>query len=151
MCRAHIEEVVCNDRGHNGSAYHADDEEYSTDEAYYKPLRNGSSTSHSLFLGLLDIIPSHTILNNHDNRDYFAIDIVHKDCVETISINKYNVSCIIDTGAQCNVMSESTLRSLGNVGTVESCNVHLSGYGGAAIPVSGKINLQIELNDITIT
>ena len=150
MCRARIEEVVCNDHGHNGYAYDEDDEEYSTDEAYYEPLRHGSSASHSLFLGLLDIIPARTILNNHDNHDYFAIDIVHKDWIETIAINNCNVSCKIDTGAQCNVLSESTLRSLGNVGTVELCNVHLSGYGGAAIPVSGKINLQIELNNITI-
>ena len=59
------------------------------------------------------------------------------------------VECKIDTGAECNVISESTLQLL-NHKLVKPSSTTLKTYGGKKLPTVGKVKIKCKFNSVEI-
>ena len=69
---------------------------------------------------------------------------------ETVNMNGTNIQCKIDTGAECNVISESQLKSVrskANNLRLDKSTTVLRAYGGRTIPTKGKVLVNIKLNE----
>ena len=69
---------------------------------------------------------------------------------EMVDINGASIHCKIDTGAECNVMSEKVLkcvRARDRTLKLDKSSTVLRAYGGKTIPTKGKVMVNIKLND----
>ena len=93
----------------------------------------------------------HLTVSYDNNIDLFEIENINcKDWIETIKLNNHKLDCKIDTGAQANVMSMSTLNSIDKSCKLNATNVRLNGYGGHKIPTLGTVNLNCILNNTVL-
>ena len=70
-----------------------------------------------------------------------------REWTECVQINNCPVVCKIDTGAECNVISESVLNSITHDPILPSTTV-LRAYGGKKLPTVGKLKLNCKLNGL---
>ena len=67
---------------------------------------------------------------------------------ETAFLNNHPVRCKVDTGAECNVVSQSVLNEINPKMKLQQAKNTLNGYGGANIPILGSVTLSCKLNGI---
>ena len=71
-----------------------------------------------------------------------------KEWTEIISLNGQDIVCKIDTGAECNVISEITMNNIEC--KIDPCEIVLTAYGGNKIPTVGRIKLECICNKIRL-
>ena len=98
--------------------------------------------ANQLFIGSLSL---------HHGESNMNIDSVNlREWRETVNMNGTNIQCKIDTGAECNVISESQLKSVrskANNLRLDKSTTVLRAYGGRTIPTKGKVLVNIKLNE----
>ena len=77
-------------------------------------------------------------------------ELILKEWTEIVNIEKIKVTCKVDSGAECNVMSKSVLDSIIKNPNIKECKTVLKAYGGSSLPILGKIGLNCKLNGIHI-
>ena len=88
-----------------------------------------------LDIGLLTV-------GQQSNQNIQEIACVGKDWFEIVLLNQNKLHTVkVDTGAQANVMSRSTLDTLLPGTTILPTGVSLSAYGGTKLPVIGKVKV----------
>ena len=82
------------------------------------------------------------VLKKVDNSDNMNIDqIIVKDWYECLNFKNVYHTVKIDSGAQANVISRSSLNSILPNEAIIPSNVKLTAYGGHSLPVIGAVNI----------
>ena len=69
-----------------------------------------------------------------------------REWTEQVALNGKRVVCKIDTGAECNVISNVVLKSIMQKPKIKASKVRLKAYGGTPISSLGTIELECEVN-----
>ena len=69
-----------------------------------------------------------------------------REWTEYIALNGKKINCKIDTGAECNVISNVVLKSVMTKPDIKTSKVKLKAYGGTPISSLGVVNLECEVN-----
>ena len=118
---------TCNTKGHfsrcgpKSKQVRVVEEQFSANEASSDEEECDTFTDFNFFVGALD--------DNDKSSNEWNIEL---------EINNTNVSFKIDTGAQVNVLSVQTIKSLQKPAKIHPTDIKLTAYNGSAIDVLGK-------------